>query len=316
MTPVAKRRAGALGLVAVLLGAAALLAGVAGNAPPASFAVASDATTETMRAVDRAGLMVTRLSDEEETRLGRQMDAANLLPAGSATDTAYVQKLVDALVASGALRRPTLSYRAQVVQSKDVNAYASPGGFVYVTSAMLSFAQSEAELATVLGHEIAHVDLRHCVERIQYRVAAEKIGGAPLEVLASIGAALWQAGYADDQESDADRMGVLYAARAGYDPRAAGQLFVRMQMLHGGVTSAPGSVPDELGGAVESTVSGYFRSHPTDTERIARIDRAIAEQGIDVAGRGWYVGRANLAQRTPRSELELDDEWVSGDSER
>jgi predicted Zn-dependent protease len=305
-----------LALVAALLGVAALLVGVAGNAPPVSFAVVSDATTETMRAVDRAGLIVTRLSDEEETRLGRQMDAANLLQRGAAADTVYVQKLVDSLVASGALRRPTLAYRAQVIQSEDANAYASPGGFVYVTSAMLSFARTEAELAAVLGHELAHVDLRHCVERIQYRVAAEKIGGTPLEVLAAIGAGLWQAGYADDQESDADRMGVLFAARAGYDPRAAGQLFVRMQMLHGGVTPAPGSVPDELGGAVESTVTGYLRSHPTDAERIARIDRAIAEQGIDVAGRGWYVGKANLARRTPRSELELEDEWVSGDSER
>lgn len=313
MTPVVKRRAAVLALIGVLVGSAVLLAGVTGSAPPVSFAVVSDATTETMRAVDRAGLAVTRLSDDEEAELGRRMDAAQHLRPGDAADSAYVQKLVDTLVANGELRRPGLSYRGAVIQSGDVNAYASPGGHVYVTSAMMSFVHSEAELAAVIGHELAHVDLRHCVERIQYRVAAEKIVGPSLAVLAAIGASLWQAGYADDQESDADRAGVLYASRAGYDPRAVGQLWVRMQMLHGGVTQGPSSVPGELGGAVETAVTGYFRSHPTDAERIARIERAISEQGIDVAGRAWYVGKSNLAQRVPRSELELEDEWLSAE---
>jgi predicted Zn-dependent protease len=316
VTPVAKRRAALLGVVGALVGAAALLARVQGSAPRVSFEVASDTATETMRAVDRAGLAVTRISDDEEVELGRHMDGMLPLQRGSTADTAYVQKIVETLARSGDLRRPGLTYRASIVVSNDVNAFASPGGYVYVTSAMLDFVQSEAELAAVLGHEMAHVDLRHCVERIQYRVAARKVGGAPLEVLAAIGSELWQAGYADDQESDADRRGVLYAARAGYDPRAAGRLFRRMEMLHGGVTPPPpGSVPGELGGAVETAVSNYFRSHPSDAERIARIDRDIAEQGIDVAAGRWYVGKANLAQRVPWSELEVEEEWVTGDSQ-
>jgi predicted Zn-dependent protease len=161
---------------------------------------------------------------------------------------------------------------------------------------------------------MAHVDLRHCVERLQYRVAAEKIGGEPLEILVGIGASLWQAGYADDQESDADRWGVLYAARAGYSPHAILHLFSRMQMMHGGVTPKPESIPGELGDAVESAVSGYFRSHPTDAERIDRIQRAIAEQRLDT-GEPLYVGAQNLARRTPHSELELEDEWLQSGAE-
>jgi len=92
---------------------------------------------------------------------------------------------VGAIVAQKVSRRG-IRYRFHVIDSPGINAFALPGGQIFVTTGMMNFVQSEAELAAVLGHEMAHVDLRHCIERYQYEIHLRKAGageaGAVVEV--------------------------------------------------------------------------------------------------------------------------------------
>ena len=164
---------------------------------PASLSVFVDRGTELMQAIDRVGLTLTSLSAAEEMELGRQIaeQVERSFPGRSETGTeadlqrqsAYVDSVVGYLVQHGSLRRPEIAYTASVIPSDIPNAFALPGGYVYITSSLFDQLETEAELAAIMGHEVAHVDLKHCIERLQYELVARKIGGPPLEMIVAIG---------------------------------------------------------------------------------------------------------------------------------
>ena len=139
----------------------------------------------------------------------------------------YVNQVGQKLAAQS--HRPGLSYHFTVLDSPAVNAFALPGGYIYVTRGILAYLNSEAELAAVLGHEIGHVTARHGVR--QYTAAtATGFVGAIIGVATGIGATqdLFNnvfgnailSGYGRDHELESDRLGAEYLARAGYDPQA------------------------------------------------------------------------------------------------
>ena len=151
-----------------------------------------------------------------------------------------------------------------MAQTPVINAFALPGGHVIVTTGMLGFVQSNAELAEVIGHEIAHVDLRHAVERHQFQY---RLG--PLVELFHRLAAM---PYTADQELDADAEGLRLSLAAGYDPAAAPALFTRLRQLEG--PGGPRAVTPAGVGAVGGGGGGsYFRSHPPSEERALRLEK-------------------------------------------
>jgi predicted Zn-dependent protease len=180
-----------------------------------------------------------------------------------------------------------------------VNAFSLPGGQIFVTSGLLSFLESEAELAAVLSHEIAHVDLRHCVERYQYRVALKKVG-VPDELgwLAEVAYSLAVIGYSRDQERDADSLGERLTIEGKYDPNAATALFLRMGKRFGAISAPRAATPaGEIGQAAVEALGSYFQTHPPSEER-SRHMQEVAER----YGRGrFYVGKENLRRRISRS---------------
>ena len=127
--------------------------------------------------------------------------------------------------------RPNLSYHFTVLDSAEVNAFALPGGYIYITRGILSYLNSEAELGAVLGHETGHVTARHSVQQISAATAANvgvqiasvflpglnTMGGSTLTNL--LGNALLS-GYGREHELEADRLGAEYLGRSGYDPQA------------------------------------------------------------------------------------------------
>ena len=172
------------------------------------------------------------MSEQQEIRMGAQAHE-QVLGEYPALDHPALQAYVNAVGQRLAAHshRPGLKWHFTVVDSPDVNAFALPGGYVYITRGLLAFLNSEAELAGVLGHEIGHVTARHGVR--QQSAATVATGGA---ILGSIllpgmdnqaGATLmqtmaraWTAGYGREHELEADRLGAVYLAKAGYDPRA------------------------------------------------------------------------------------------------
>lgn len=276
-----------------------------------------DRATEAKAAVDRVGQELVKVSTQEEIALGASLVERELelgLPGVSSPERvkgqAFIQAVLARLVKSRGPRRTDIPYRVQLIEHGSVNAFALPGGYLYVTTGMLDFAESEAELAAVIAHEMAHVDLRHCIERYQYELKAQKIGGEPLEAMAGLGARLMIQGYQDEQEAEADRWGMQLAARAGYHPQAGQGLFIRLAGRWGGDTQ-PRTVPDEGVHVLSDAMEALFASHPRPSLRIASLQLALTETGLAPERISYYVGRQNRRLLMPWSQWEFQDEWVT-----
>ena len=170
-------------------------------------------------------------TDEEEIEIGTAI-AARLVGAAPLVRNDHVQRYVNQVgrwVAQQS-ERTELPWRFAVLDSADLNAFAIPGGFVFITQGLLESMQNEAELAGVLGHEISHVLRQHHLRAIrkQNRIGAatdlvssfigDKKDQKVFDKLVGAGTQLYARGLDKDDELEADRMGVVLAARAGYDP--------------------------------------------------------------------------------------------------
>lgn len=189
------------------------------------------------------------LSPAAERQVGLGM-AERVLGATPPVEDEVVQRYVNRVgrwVAEHS-SRPDLDWTFAVVDSPAVNAYAAPGGHVFVTLGLFLLLESEAELAVVLGHEIAHVTERDHLEALKTQLAlgvvqdllrtegVEGIDDATLEQLVQAGVGLYAIGLAREDELHADRIGIVLAARAGYDPWA---LLITLTLLEAINPAAP-----------------------------------------------------------------------------
>jgi len=169
------------------------------------------------------------MSEDSEIKLGKQMHVQITQTMGVYDDYAlqqYVQQLGEKLAAAS--ERPGLEWKFTVLDTDDVNAFATPGGFVYISRGILPYLANEAQLAAVLGHEIGHVAARHSVERQSQStiasvlsVAAVVFTGQPaLGELTNIAGAAVISGYGREAELEADNLGARYLAKTGYKPEA------------------------------------------------------------------------------------------------
>jgi predicted Zn-dependent protease len=177
------------------------------------------------------------VSEDQELRMGRAYDQqvkkeSPVYDHKNGNDPGladYVENLGQKLARQS--HRTGLAYRFTVIDSPDVNAFALPGGFVYVTRGILAYLNSEAELAAVMGHEIGHVTARHSVRQISAEqganvgltIASIFIPGLRNQAaanLSNIAAGALLSGYGRDHELEADRLGAEYLARTGYPTQA------------------------------------------------------------------------------------------------
>lgn len=185
---------------------------------------------------------------------------------------AYVQE-IGAKVAAHS-ERTDVEYSFTVLDSDVINAFAAPGGFIYVTTGLLALADDEAEVACVLSHEVGHVVGRHSVRSMQSAMGAQMalqlVLGDNAEAwgqVAGLGAGLFMMKYGRDHEFQADQFGVKYAVAAGYDPEGMTRFFEKL-------TEAYGSGPTGF--------AGWLSTHPDTNERIARAREEF--QHYDLAG--------------------------------
>lgn len=169
------------------------------------------------------------MTEAKEINIGGENDAKIRSRYGvydNATLQAYVQQVGQKLAAQS--HRPGLAYHFTVLDSPEVNAFALPGGYIYITRGILAYINSEAELAAVLGHEIGHVTARHAVRQYTTATSAGFVG-AIVGIATGIQATqdlfnildnAMLSGYGRDHELESDRLGAEYLARAGYDPQA------------------------------------------------------------------------------------------------
>jgi predicted Zn-dependent protease len=265
--------------------------------------------SDTARDADQIGMRLTRLTDADEMDLGAEVAAPVLSEFHEDPDASvYVTDVARSLVPN--VRRHGIQYHFHVIDAAGINAFAMPGGHVFVTSGMLAFVESEAELAAILGHEISHVDLRHCVERYQYQYRLKKAGAGALGSMLEFAHRLMIAGFTQDQESDADSQGEQLAIEAGYDPDAAAALFERMKTHLGEPSPQSATTPvEEVGKAVGDVIGSYLRTHPPSGDRAVRLKLLVAEHSRDLKGRRFYVGKQNLALQIARPRQEFPTEF-------
>jgi predicted Zn-dependent protease len=215
------------------------------------------------------------LSDEEQTQLGNQQYAKTLGQeradiVSSGAEYARVQRVATRIEAVAGRDKPAFDWKVTLLRKNEANAYCLPGGKIVVYTGILPVTRNDAALATVLGHEVAHATAEHAAERIERehltKVAAAIVAGGVaftprqyVRVFALLGAA-GSLPFSRSQESEADHIGLVYMARAGYDPRQAVAFWKRMQR------ASKGKQPPE-----------FASDHPSDEHRIQRIQEWLPE---------------------------------------
>ncbi|HEX3108946.1 MAG TPA: M48 family metalloprotease, partial [Thermoanaerobaculia bacterium] len=267
----------------------------------------------------------TRLSDDDEAKYGGELAVEAIgTPDKQSSDDAQIDAViirVGGRVASQAHRR--LLYQFHYLPDRGlINAFALPGGHVFIGRGLIEHMTTEDELATVLAHEVEHIDHYHCAERLQTELALRRI---PLGGILAIPISVFQSGYSKDQELEADREGVLLAHRAGYSAAGAVRAFQMLRDLSQEKEQSVRTPQGELVSVATGVLAGYFRSHPATEDRIAQVRAMIAEdpslaaqperelsiesifiaaRALDAASREDFRTAADLAQRALRAHPE------------
>jgi len=235
------------------------------------------------------------ISTDQELSLGEQFDkqlrTENKVLADSVWQS-YFNEIGESIVK--VCDRKDIQYHFTVIESEQINAFATPGGYVYIYTGLLDRINNEAELAAVTAHEISHVVARHSVKRLQSAVGIgllEQVafGGnaSATRDIVNLGVGVALQGYSRANEFEADEYGIVYMAAAGYNPQGTIELF---QMLA------------SLG---DSGQKGIFErlsaSHPDTEARIDRVNQLISSKFQETMKRPKNEARIfKLKQRLPK----------------
>jgi predicted Zn-dependent protease len=213
------------------------------------------------------------MSEEKEIALGQENDAQVRTEMGSYDDLAlqdYVSSVGQKLAMNS--ERPGLPWHFTVADVPAVNAFALPGGYIYITRGILPFLDDESQLAGVLGHEIGHVTARHAASQYSKSVLSQ-VGLIAAAVAAPGGQAIAQGGSVGlgalllknsrDDEAQADGLGVRYASRAGWDPAGIPRMLTTLGRIE--ETSDSKGVPN------------WLETHPQPEDRVQRVQAAVRD---------------------------------------
>lgn len=217
------------------------------------------------------------MSEQQELDLGRNysQEIAKQYPRYADEKLqAYVQQVGERVAQHS--HRSNLSFHFTVIDSPDINAFALPGGYIYIHRGLLAYLSSEAELAAVLGHEIGHVTARHSVQQ-QSQSQAWGIVGQAVAIGTGVGAAgdltnalgsAFVRGYGRDMELQADGLGAQYLARSGYDPQAMIEV---VEVLKSQEDFAREQAAKSGKSAPTSGYHGLFDTHPDNDQRLQQV---------------------------------------------
>lgn len=210
----------------------------------------------------------------EESSIGAEMNRQILSESKLLDDSLwqdYINEIGQRIVA--VCDRKDIEYHFAVIESEQINAFALPGGYLYFYTGLLRLMDNEAQLASVVSHEVSHVVARHGMKRLQSALIAQigyeiVLGGSKnsdfVNIASGIGLTLVFSGYSRSAEKEADRFGIYYMRQSGYDPKGAIGMF------------------EHLAAAGERNPNAFEKlvaSHPQTKERIRLAQSQIAEMG-------------------------------------
>lgn len=255
------------------------------------------------------------VSAETERRIGRE-EAKNVEATMGIAEHARARAYVRAIGRRLAVHSPRqdVEYTFDVVDTPEPNAFALPGGPVYVSRGLLTLANSEDELAGVIGHEIGHIAARHVVQRVSVTAPLAVVIGIPSAIVGMVSKPLGQAvaapgalamaSHSRSQEHDADRIGIDLAAAAGYDPSALARILETMER-------------DAAVQVSERRRSHFFDSHPATEDRVERAAEHATQVVVGAPDRVARDRSGTLAQlsglqvgENPAHGIFLEDRFV------
>jgi predicted Zn-dependent protease len=218
------------------------------------------------------------LTDKQQMQLGSEEyaktlreDRAQIISSG--TGYARVQRVAKRIEAVAGRDKPAFVWKVTLLRKNEANAYCLPGGKIVVFTGILPLTRTDAGLATVLGHEVAHATAEHVAERIERenltKIAVAIIAGGiavtPAQytrilVLLGVGGQAASLPFSREQESEADHIGLIYMARAGYDPHQAVAFWNRM------LQASKGKEPPE-----------FASDHPSTARRVQQVEGWLPE---------------------------------------
>jgi len=247
------------------------------------------------------GKDVIFMSQADEKRIGDENHPKILAEFGGAYDDpalqSYVSSLGELLAASSEL--PNIKWTFTLLNSDVTNAFALPGGYVYVTRGLLSLAENEAQLSAVIGHEIGHVTARHGARRHGQGTVAQAgaIGAAILSSIfigpeagraigqaAAVGAQAYVASYSRDQEFEADTLGIRYNGRVGFEPEGMAGFLAKLDAEKQLIAKLRGQAPRG---------SSYLDTHPPTPDRVARARQLASRVRVKdpIGGRDVFLAK-------------------------
>jgi predicted Zn-dependent protease len=218
------------------------------------------------------------LTDKQQMQLGSEQYAKTLRQyrariVASGPEYSEVQRVAKRIEAVAGRDKPAFVWKVTLLRKNEANAYCLPGGKIVVYTGILPLTRNDAGLATVLGHEVAHATAEHVAERIERQhlteIAAAIIAGGVavtpgqyvrVRALLGVGGAAASLPFSRSQESEADHIGLVYMARAGYNPREAVAFWKRM------LRASKGKEPPE-----------FASDHPSDKHRVERVEEWLPE---------------------------------------
>ncbi|WP_076410530.1 M48 family metalloprotease [Shewanella sp. UCD-KL12] len=217
---------------------------------------------------------LTEMDQEAEIRLGQEV-VTNLLGVAPLLQNQQVQKYVNSVGrwVSMHSERPDLPWTFAVLDDPTVNAFAAPGGYIVITKGLLLRMNNEAELAGVLGHEISHVLQKHHLNALRKASGMNALSDLTSVVLTAkeestesvklitAGTEIYTRGLDKADEYESDAMGVVLAARAGYDPYGLPAVLQNLQVIN----------PDDAG------IAMMFKTHPSFDARLLRLDEDMGQ---------------------------------------
>jgi predicted Zn-dependent protease len=240
---------------------------------------AAETETQWRQRLSSSGDEMVEADITEEVRFGREV-AARVVARYGLYENPKLMKYVNLVgrVLAASTNRPELEFHFAVLNTDEINAYAAPGGYIFVTRGAIAKMQDEAELAGVLAHEIGHVVEKHVVKELKIKGAedsavssfARLIGGSSDSARAAFAQAADQAmdmlfknGYKREDEAQADRDAVLFCALSGYEPAGLVRYFERISGIKGKQTEV------------------LDKTHPAYADRIALLKGTISQEGLD-----------------------------------
>jgi predicted Zn-dependent protease len=217
------------------------------------------------------------MNTQSENRMGATEQQKAQQQFGVVEDPAiqgYVDRICNKL--TPVVERQDVKYTCTVLDSPVINAFALPGGYININRGLVAFANSEAELASVLAHEMGHVTARHISERYSQSTLTQLgatalsigIGSSAANQLINVGANMYLSSYSRSQESEADDLGIRYLSRAGYDPNAMASFLATLQRSSALEAAEEGEQYKEM--------RNIMATHPMTSDRVARARTTAA----------------------------------------